>query len=222
MEEQNVSNEEVVQQQPVQEEAPQQDVALPEIQQQPVAQAHASNAAEVNFQKMREAKERAEREAAELRAQLEEQNKPQYEDNDLVEGKHLRQEVSSLKEQMEESRLRSRYTDFDKVINSDTIAKLKEADPEFAETIGSSQASLYARGAATYKRVKELGLFVEDNHEKDRARAQDNAAKPRPLNSVSPQQGDSPLSVANAFQNGLTPELKRQLWKEMQDASKRH
>jgi hypothetical protein len=33
--------------------------------------------------------------------------------------------------------------------------------------------------------------------------------------SISPQQGDSPLTKANAFANGeLTPELKAQLWKE--------
>ena len=37
---------------------------------------------------------------------------------------------------------------------------------------------------------------------------------------MSPQQGDSPLSRANAFANGLTPELRVQLIKEMEEARK--
>jgi hypothetical protein len=52
----------------------------------------------------------------------------------------------------------------------------------------------------------------------DKLRAQKNAAKPKPLASVNPQQGDSPLSKANAFANGLTDDLKKQLRKEMEDA----
>lgn len=35
---------------------------------------------------------------------------------------------------------------------------------------------------------------------------------------LSPQQGDSPLSKANAFANGLTEDLKKQLQKEMFEA----
>jgi hypothetical protein len=54
----------------------------------------------------------------------------------------------------------------------------------------------------------------------DRAAAQKNASKPKPLASVSPQQGDSPLSRANAFANGLTPELQKQLRQEMEEARK--
>ena len=59
-----------------------------------------------------------------------------------------------------------------------------------------------------------------DNYKTDRELAQKNASKPKPLASVSPQQGDSPLSRANAFANGLTNELKAQLRKEMEEARK--
>ena len=55
----------------------------------------------------------------------------------------------------------------------------------------------------------------------DKAKAVINAQKPRPLTSISPQQGDSPLSKANAFANGLTPELQAQLLKEMKQSMKR-
>ena len=63
-----------------------------------------------------------------------------------------------------------------------------------------------------------MGIYREDNYSKDRDKAQSNASKPKPLASVSPQQGDSPLSRANAFANGLTDELKSQLRKEMEQA----
>jgi len=156
-----------------------------------------------------------------------------YGDEELIEGKHLKKEMDSIKKQLQaykqqqvaqtdESRLKNVYSDFDKVVNPETIKKLKELDPETAETIATSNASLYARGAAAYKRIKELGAYVEDKHQENRDRAHANVTKPRPLNSVSPQQGDSPLSMANAFANGLTPELKKQLWKEVQEASKKH
>jgi len=214
-------------------------------QEQPIEeQKHTQNSTEVNIVKLREAKEKAERERAELAARVEELQKQNvtpgpdqeeiqdYGDEDFVEGKHLKSEIDRVKKQLEaykaqqatisdEARLKQAYSDFDSVVNKDNLAKLKEMDPETAETIALSQASLYTRGAAAYKRIKELNLIVQDNHQQDRARAEGNVAKPRPMNSVSPQQGDSPLSMANAFANGLTPELKRQLLKEMQEASKK-
>ncbi|MEE8209012.1 MAG: hypothetical protein V3T88_08705 [Nitrosomonadaceae bacterium] len=213
------------------------DVALPAEQ-----IAHADNAADLNLAKMREAKEKVEQEKLELQQRLLQyeqlSSKPKeeeatYRDDDFIEGKHLKKEMDSVKKQLkayesqakeaaDETKLKSRYSDFDKVVTNETIVKLKEEDPEFAETIALSQSSLYARGTSTYKRIKELGIYVEDKHEADRAKAQENAAKPKPMNSISPQTGDSALSMANAFANGLTPDLKKQLWKEMQDASKRH
>ena len=68
--------------------------------------------------------------------------------------------------------------------------------------------------------VKKLGISEQvmvDNQGK--ATAQRNAAKPRPTASISPQQGETPLSRANAFANGLTEEMKKQLYKEMLEAA---
>jgi len=237
-------NEEVVQQEEVvaaESVAPEAGVILPELNSEPVAQASKQQSSqEVNMRELRLSKERAEKESLELQQRLaryeqqeaKKEETPDYGDDDFIEGKQLKKEMASVRNQLknyekqavsqaDESRLKSRYTDFDKVVNADTIAKLRDEDPDFAETIAYSTSSLYARGSSTYKKIKDLGLYVEDKHEKDRALAQQNASKPRPLNSVSPQQGDSPLSMANAFANGLTPDLKKQLWKEMQDASKR-
>lgn len=238
MEENNV--EEVVQ--PT-EETPT-DVTLPEV---PTAAAQpAPNSQEVNLRELRAAKAKAEKEREELAArlaqyeqqqqqQMHQQQPPEQEadigslrDDDLIEAKHLKEiqkQLQSFKQQQteatDETRLKSRYGDFEKVVNEETINALKAADPEFAETIALSRSSLYSRGSSTYKRIKELGLYVEDSHVKQKETAQANASKPRPSNSVSPQAGDSPLSMANAFSNGLTDDLKKQLWKEMQEASKR-
>jgi len=231
--EQVIAQPEVVKEEPVSE-----DVVLEEVDKQP--QAHADNSAQNNLIKMRAAKEKVEREKLELLQRLQQferdavkDNEPDYGDDDLIEGKHLKKEVeavrkqlkayeSQAKEQADEAKLKGKYSDFDKVVNQDTISKLKEADPEFAELIALSQSSLYSRGTSTYKKIKELGLYVEDKHKQDRERAQENSSKPRPLNSVSPQQGDSPLTKANAFAGGLTPELKKQLIKEMNEAAKRY
>jgi len=70
--------------------------------------------------------------------------------------------------------------------------------------------------------VKKLGIYKPDNYEKDRAHVATNANKPRSSASISPQQGDSPLSNANAFADGLTPELKKKLYAEMLEAKSRN
>lgn len=193
------------------------------------------NSQQANIRELRLAKERLEKEKAELEQKLsqKETKSQEYGDFDFIEGKHLKKEIESVKAQLklqeehsrqsiDETRLKTKYNDFDKVVNADTIERLKEEDPEFAETIAYSSSSLYSRGASTYRRIKELGIVKEDEFVKEKELAQKNAAKPKNLNSVSPQQGDSPLSMANAFANGLTADLKKQLWKEMQESSKKH
>jgi hypothetical protein len=209
---------------------------------EPTPQQHADNDASINMANLRAAKEKAERERAEMAAQIEEMRKaqqqpaeeePDYSDSDFVEGKHLKKEISAINKQLEaykhqqmeavdESRLKQAYSDFDKVVTPENLEKLKKMDPETAETIATSQASLYTRGSAAYKRIKELNFIVEDKHAGDREKAQENIAKPRPANSVSPQHGEGPLSMANAFANGLTEEVKKQLWREMNEASKKY
>ena len=195
---------------------------------------------ESNMRDLRLAKERAERERAQLADRIAEYEKqkeaasaPVYGDEDFVEGKHLKREVEAIRKQLknyesqatqlaDEARLKSKYSDFYKVVTSEAIDRLKDDDPEFAETIAMSQSSLYARGSSTYKRIKELGIYIEDTHSREKEIALKNAAKPKSVNSVSPQRGESPLTMANAFANGLTDDLKKQLWEEMQESSKRH
>ena len=117
-----------------------------------------------------------------------------------------------------ETRLKAQFSDFDRIVSKENIESLRESYPEVAASIHANP-DLYGRAVAAYTLIKQFGIAKDQLIEADRALVQKNAAKPRPMASISPQQGDSPLSKANAFANGLTDDLKNQLWKEMtQDA----
>jgi hypothetical protein len=75
--------------------------------------------------------------------------------------------------------------------------------------------NFYSQAKSAYRAIKMYGFAKEDAYSKQRDTVQKNVSKPRPLSSVSPQEGQSPLSRANAFAEGLTPELASELWKEM-------
>lgn len=153
--------------------------------------------------------------------------------DDLVEGKHINemaQRVKQLELQVKnyqqestaantESRLKAQYPDFDSVVNQKNLDDLRIAYPDIAKTIHSS-SDLYSKAVSAYTLIKKLGIEKKDVYEKDRLIAQENHAKPRPLSSISPQQGDSPLSHVNAFAHGLTDELKKRLHRETVEAMK--
>jgi len=145
-------------------------------------------------------------------------------DDDLLEGKHFKslekkqsQRIAQLEAQVIESKIRSTYPDFDEVVNNETISMLKDADPELAESIASNR-NLHSQAVTAYKSIKRYG-FVENKKHNDinKQAIAKNSNKPRTVTSIAPQQGDSPLSRANAFANGLTDELKEQRWKEAKE-----
>lgn len=157
-------------------------------------------------------------------------------DESLVEGKHLKEmvkEIKNLKNSLKkyqtqstqtaqdaiDMKLRSQYPDIDKVLTAENIESFRNFDPDLAETINNNQ-DIYKKASMAYKLIKQYGIYKENSFDGERAIAHKNAAKPKPLASVSPQQGESPMSKANAFANGLTPDLKKQLHKEMLDAMK--
>lgn len=211
----------------------------------PVKQA-AEKSVEKNWTVLREKAERAERERDEaIRYIKEMQARPQtaepeteedlsvsVEEDALVEGKHLSKvskQIKQLKEQLKqqqqqntlsatEMKLKSQYPDFDAIVSKENLENLRFAYPEIANTINSS-TDLYSKAVSAYTMIKKLGIVQSDSFQEEKELVQKNAAKPRPLASVSPQQGDSPLSKANAFASGkLTDELKKQLYREMMES----
>jgi hypothetical protein len=195
---------------------------------------------ERNFKEVRQARARAERERDEAYARLREMEDAQQNKNvpvdddvdlnpdDLPEWRHVKKEISKMQRKLDayeqrsttstaENRIRSAFPDFDDVVNAETIRSLREMEPELAQSIADSK-DLYNQAAAAYKAIKRFGISQEDNFVSDRERVAKNNAKPRPTQTIAPQHGESPLSHANAFSNGLTPELKKQLYKEMMEA----
>lgn len=209
-----------------------------ETQEAPQQQAQESDAAR-NFRALREAKEKAERERDEMlrvMAQIQSQKKDEPVEEEIpgdpdsfVERKYIDKKIKRLESELKnyqsqyavsvtEARIKAQYPDFDNVVSQQNIDQLKSQYPVLADAIGSSP-DLYSQAVSAYTLIKKLGISPEDDtYAKDRERAKNNAAKPRPLASVSPQQGESPLSRANAFAQGLTEDLKKQLHQEMIDA----
>lgn len=149
----------------------------------------------------------------------------------LVEGKSLKKVTSKIKKleaalresqvrsqmSMAEAKLRSEFPDLDKVVTAENIATLNSQYPAIARSLKASN-DMYDQASAAYTIIKNLGIYKDRALEQQQTKALANTHKPRSLASVSPQQGDSPLSKANAFANGFTDELKEQLRREMNAA----
>ncbi len=193
---------------------------------------------EKNYRALRDARYQAERERDEALRILQQYQQKQQEpeedlsvsvqENEYVEGKHLSKvdkKIRRLEQKLQEAekrsfeysieaQVKSQYPDYDRVVNNDTLQRLVAEHPDIAQTLASS-TDLKARALATYKMINKLGIIPTNSFDYEKQIAQRNMSKPKPVASVAPQQGESPLSKANAFANGLTPELQEELRKEM-------
>lgn len=203
----------------------------PETTPEPVKpEAQPDTSKEKNLRILRERAERAERERDEL-LRRQEPAKTEEDDigignDDFAEGKHLRklsQEIKQLKAQLAnssldatEARLKSQYPDFDNVVSKENLEQLRDAYPEIALSLNSNP-DMYAKAKSAYTIIKKLGIMPEENFEQEKAIAKKNMAKPKPLASIAPQQGTTPLSKVNAFVNDFSKESLDQTWKEMKE-----
>ena len=233
MENQEQSNvaEEIQQEEAVQ---PQENVSQ-ESTPQVEAQSNEMSDKDRNFLRLRETKEQLERENRELKEAFQKQNQSQHQkndddfgvdDDDLVEGKvvkKLYQEIRNLKKSYENDkmstipeRLKNKFSDFDQVVTSENVEKLKYAEPELYASI-TSGSDLYAKGVSAYKTLKAMGIVKEDPYLAKKEQVQNNSQRPMSTQAI---KGQGALSDANIFAKGLTPELKRQLQQEMSQAVK--
>lgn len=102
---------------------------------------------------------------------------------------------------------RIKYSDYDSVVTNDNLQRLVATAPEVARMLMNNPDPVGA-----YKILKGMGVDASES-----TQLKENQQKPRSMQSVGQA---SALSQANAFAKGLTPELKSQLWKEMQEAAK--
>jgi hypothetical protein len=220
----------------------------PEKQPEAVPQQdYIEHAKERNMRALREKAERIERERDEAMRRLQELEskqtvQPQFEedlslnlrDDDLAEGKHLskvERQIKRLEGQLKtyqtqaqqfsiEARLKTEYPDFDRIVSTENVKELSAQYPELTATLNATP-DLYAKAVSAYTMIKKLGITPpQDIITQERIQVAKNAAKPRPVASISPQHGSGALEHANAFANGLTEDLKKQLWKEMQESMK--
>lgn len=245
LQEEVIQEPEVAVEEPVVKQAEQQAEQKPEPKQETPAQRR-----EMNMRAAWDKAEKAERERDELQRKLQqfESNKaaqqqaqqPQEEDldvnlgnDDIAEGKHISKIDKKIKKlenlikqqnqwnelNITRTRLQTQFPDFYQVVNEENIQTLKHMEPELYNTLNTNPDP-YSAGVASYKIMKKLNMAPDTSYDADKERIQKNAAKPRTLTSLSPQTGSNPLQQANVFANGLTEDLKKQLYKEMQAAIK--
>lgn len=106
-----------------------------------------------------------------------------------------------------EQMARLKYPDYDAVVSNDNLQRLVQTAPELAKMLMNNPDPVGA-----YKLLKQVSLGSQEA-----AQLKENQAKPRSVQSVGQT---SALSQANAFAQGLTPDLRKQLWNEMQEAIK--
>lgn len=127
---------------------------------------------------------------------------------DAVKEVVSKQESATLEDQ-----LRRRYPDLDEVLSEENIEKLKNTDPKLADSIGRMQDQ-YSKAVMAYTAIKNTVSPTS----LEKKKALENARKPVAAQAVAKQ--SSPMGNAALFENGLTPDLKASLYKEMMESAK--
>lgn len=172
--------------------------------------------------------------------QYQDEPEEQLAETDVVQAKHVKrilnpvlQELKAVKEELnnyrsqtrvstDELRLKASYPDFDRVVTMDNVKQFAAAYPELAKSIDAG-TDVYAKGSSVYTLIKQFGIGQDQQlQQQQQDIIQKNLAKPRPISSVSPQTGASPLTRANPFSNGMTKELEDALRAEMYMASSKY
>lgn len=198
---------------------------------QDLAQQKKKNNLEYNWAEARRSIEQRDKEIKELKAQLAAPKEAvrSLDEDDLLTAKNgrqvFRQEAEAIVSQALlnyeastiEERLIAKFPDFNEVVSTKNIEFLKETEPELAMSIANLANNPKAQSIVAYKLLKKLGIGSNNNSSPEKDKAVKNAQKPLSVNAVTRQ---SAIGNAHLFENGLTPELKSQLWKEMQDCMK--
>lgn len=126
----------------------------------------------------------------------------------------VRQEVEkALKKQNDDmfmDRLNKQYSDFNDVVNAETLSILEEKEPELAAAIADLKDP-YKIGLQTYKYIKAMNLSTtakESRREKEIDKAIDKQSK-----TVQSPMAFDKRPIAQAFQ--LTDAMKKELYREM-------
>lgn len=126
----------------------------------------------------------------------------------------VQQEVQrALKKQEEKQfleRLNRQFSDFNEIVNPETLSILEEREPELAETIADLKDP-YKIGVQSYKYIKALGISQKAS-ESRREKEIDKAIAKQEKAVTSPMAYDK-RPIAQAFK--LTDAMKKELYREM-------
>ena len=123
----------------------------------------------------------------------------------------IQEKVDSIPE-----RLKTKFEDFDQVVTQENVEKLKMSEPELYASI-TAGGDLYTKGVSAYKTLLAMGIVKKDSYKSQKEEVHNNHKKPVSTQAI---RGQGALSEANMFEKGLTPELKKQLNQEMDQAAK--
>ncbi len=150
---------------------------------------------------------------------------PELDDDDYVEARHFKSQINTLKQELNqykqqqavsslEMQIKSRFPDFEKVVNTDNINKFMQLKPELAESFRQTPDS-YNKAAAIYTLMKDLGIHQEQTYNPSNERVDTNFNKPRTASSL--KKTESALSHASEFSSSqLTEDRKKEIWSQMQ------
>lgn len=197
------------------------------------------NDAEYNWAEMRRHMREKEREIEELKHQFSSlHKKPQAQeedelaklaDDDIVSvaqarkmaAKFARQAAEEVLREREAStvdeRLQFKYPDFMSTVTKENIELLKETKPQLAKSLLKFADDPFQQSELAYEYIKTFVPQRDESMNKDKKKALENAKKPVSVQSVGKT---SAIGQVHQFENGLTPELKSQLYKEMQQIRK--
>ena len=115
-----------------------------------------------------------------------------------------------------DERLSMKFPDYADVVTKENIELAEQLEPELAEAIGKMDDP-YKQRVSAYKLLKRVAAKGDVGNSMEKKKAMANSQKPLSVNAVTKQ---SAIGNAHLFENGLTPELKKQLYKEMREAAK--
>lgn len=197
------------------------------------------NDAEYNWAEARRAMQERDRRITELEQQVNKQKKQEAPEEDeldklgnddiitrghtekLIDRRAKQYAKEAIKEYIAstvEERVKSKFSDYDEIVNQENIENLKRKKPELAQSLAHNPDP-YAQAVAVYDAIKMIGgsQKPDDSSRFEKERAQKNSQKPVSVNAVTK---NSAIGNAHLFENGLTPELKKSLYAEMRQASK--
>lgn len=208
-------------------------------QEQPQAESRKRNDVEYNWAEARRKMSELERKNYEMEEQLkrltpkappEEDEFANLAEEDIVTVKQARKLAEKTAHQVAQKVLRDReaataeerimmkHPDYKDVITNENVEYLKQNEPEITDYLLSLSHDPYKQASEAYKWMKKIIKPLDPLVESDKKRAQTNAAKPVSVQAIG--KAASPIGQAHMFENGLTPQLKKQLWDEMQAAKK--